>query len=326
MNEGGAIEIGGGQATMSHNTVWNNTSNTHNLTTAIHQSGGTLYLHNSIIGRDAAGGGPLCGGTQTGKYLTTGNLSWNDTGVTQSCLGATPSNPKFGAKTGTVPYFPLGAGSAAIGLGVDAECALYPVDQAGKSRPATGCDSGAVQYIAPPASEVVVSGDGIYVAPARATKIACTGEWLNENTNLRVSASYGLCNGVQFQRVDRSGIGIGWLLDGGFVDAVDVWGWVQPTVEVCFPQAGKTLFLDASTSPRTVSPLDSFVYGNYTCARIGKAGTIALMAPDSPHGNSPAANAPAPLGRAVRARPSRRTRPSRLSRRRLPPRLPSTAL
>ena len=74
VNAGGAIEIGGGQTTMSHNTVWNNTSNTNNLTTAIHHTGGTLYLFNSIIGRDAAGGGPLCGGTQTGKYSETGKL------------------------------------------------------------------------------------------------------------------------------------------------------------------------------------------------------------------------------------------------------------
>ena len=123
----------------------------------------------------------------------------------------------------------------------------------------------------------------------------CSGADLNEGANLRLSASYGLCNGVQFQRVDRGGIGIGWVLEGGFVDAVDVWSWVQPTVEVCFPQAGKTLFLDASTSPRTVSPLASFVDGNYTCARIGKAGTIVLMAADSPHGNPPSEIAPAPL-------------------------------
>ncbi len=305
VNEGGAIEVGGGLATMSHNTVWNNTSNTHNLTTAIHQSGGTLYLHNSIIGRDAAGGGPLCGGSQTGKYSTTGNLSWNDTGVTQSCLGATPSNPNLGARTGTVPYFPLGTGSAAIGLGVDAECALYPTDQAGKSRPATGCDSGAVQSIPAPGQaprDDVAAGPGewvkladgrwIFVREGQSIEEAasvCSGNWLNATTTLRLSASFGLCNGIQFQRLGAGGIGIRGVVENGFLDAVDVWGWARPTVEVCFPQAGKTVFLDAAASPRTASPLASFRDGIFTCARVGRAGTIVLMSPDSPYGHPPAA-------------------------------------
>ncbi len=285
-NSGGAIEVSGGQATISHTTVWNNTSNTHNLTTAIHHTGGTLYLFNSIIGRDAAGGGPLCGGTQTGKYSETGNLSWNDAGVTESCLGATPSNPNFGGRTGAVPHFPLSAGSAAIGLGVDAECALYPVDQAGNARPATNCDAGAVQFVS---GEIAIktSSGGTYTSP---TPIPCSGEWLNANTEIRVSATYDICSGIQFQRRDASAVGIGWIANAGFMDAVDVWGWVRPTATVCFPQVGSTLFINASRTPHTVEQLPSWLDGNSTCASVGVHGLIVLLPVNSPHTTTPSAD------------------------------------
>ena len=315
-NSGGAIEVGGGQTTMSHNTVWNNTSNTHNLTTAIHHTGGTLYLFNSIIGRDAAGGGPLCGGTQTGKYSETGNLSWNDAGVTQSCLGATPSNPNLGERTGTVPYFPLGAGSAAIGLGVDDECALYPVDQAGSARPATGCDTGAVQYIVPPPpaqSGREAAGDGerrtggTWVQLADGTwkwlphgkskeelqRPVCSGEELNKLGEVRVWATYGLCSGVQFKRLEA-----GWLtgnqrvIDAGFIDAVDVYGYAEQGVEVCFPAYGAVVLLDASTSPRTLEPLESYLDEHYTCAAFNKAGTAVLISANSGLASPPVAGGP----------------------------------
>ena len=297
VNNGGAIAVSGGQATMSHNTVWNNTSNASNLTTAIHHSGGTLYLHNSIIGRDAAGGGPLCGGTQTGIYSTTGNLSWHDTGVTESCLGATAGNPNFGARTGTVPYFPLGAGSAAIGLGVDEECALYPVDQAGNARPAANCDAGAVQYLAPPRVGDGSGGDlGIpktggrwvqhadgswhYVRPGEegdSRRPVCTGELLNEMGVFKVSTTYGLCNGVQFNQLELSAIGIGYVVEAGPIAAVDVWGWVTAYVEVCWRGYASALFLDAATAPRTVSQLATTFDGVWTCAQISSAGTIVFM-------------------------------------------------
>ena len=297
VNNGGAIVVSGGQTTVTHSTFWNNTSNAQNLTSAIHQTGGTLYLHNSIIGRDAAGGGPLCGGTQTGIYSTTGNLSWHDTGVTESCLGATAGNPNFGARTGTVPYFPLGAGSAAIGLGVDEECALYPVDQAGNARPAANCDAGAVQYLAPPRVGDGSGGDlGIpktggrwvqhadgswhYVRPGEeqvSKGTVCTGEALNKTGAFKVSTTYGLCNGVQFNPLQLSAIGIGYVVEAGPIAAVDVWGWVTAYVEVCWRGYASALFLDAATAPRTVSQLATTFDGVWTCAQISSAGTIVFM-------------------------------------------------
>ncbi len=290
--DGGAIYVDGGTATLSHVTLWDNTSGSTGYITGI-RGRSTTNVNNSIIGRSATAGGALCGGSFNNSSSERGIIMWNGPIQNNPCGTVTVADPKLGAQTGAVPHFPLGAGSAAIGIGLDAQCALYPIDQAGAARPATGCDAGAVQYIAPPAREIQVSGDGGSGPPP--TPIDCTGEWLNATTNLRLRASYSLCHGIQFQRVGAGGIGIQGVVNNGFLDAVDVWGWARPTIEVCFPQAGKTLFLDAAASPRTVSPLASFRDGAFTCARVGRAGTIVLMAPDSALGDPPAEHAPAPL-------------------------------
>ena len=104
---------------------------------------------------------------------------------------------------------------------------------------------------------------------------------MNEETDIIVTASSGLRSGVQFQRVHGAGIGIQSILDAGAIDAVDVWGNILGTVEDCFPQSGRTLFLDAAYSPRTVSWITSTARADgYTCDTIDRAGTIVLMPPE----------------------------------------------
>ncbi len=126
-----------------------------------------------------------------------------------------------------------------------------------------------------------------------ATADFCTGEWLNANTGIQVSATYDICEGIEFERRDASGIGIGWVIEAGFLDVVDVWGWVRPTATVCFPQLGSTLFINSATAPHTVEQLASWSDGSVTCASVGKPGMIVLMPVDSPYttppGNMPTA-------------------------------------
>ena len=92
-----------------------------------------------------------------------------------------------------------------------------------------------------------------------------------------VQATYGLASGVQCQRLDGGGIGIQSIVEAGFIDAVDIWGYVEQGVEVCFPQAGRLLFLDARTMPRAIGPLGSTVVNGMTCASIASPGSIVLM-------------------------------------------------
>ena len=63
----------------------------------------------------------------------------------------------------------------------------------------------------------------------------------------------------------------------GFLDAIDVWGWVNQGVEVCFPQAGDIVFLDASTSPRTVRTIPFTYSDGFTCVNVATAGTVVLV-------------------------------------------------
>ena len=100
---------------------------------------------------------------------------------------------------------------------------------------------------------------------------------LNQATGIVVHATYGLASGVQCQRLDGGGIGVQAIVDGGFIDAVDIWGYAEQGVEVCFPQAGNLLFLDARMMPRTVAPLASQIVNGMTCGAIETPGSIVLM-------------------------------------------------
>ncbi len=102
---------------------------------------------------------------------------------------------------------------------------------------------------------------------------------LNQATGIVVHATYGLASGVQCQRLGGGGIGVQAIVDGGFIDAVDIWGYVEQGVEVCFPQAGNLLFLDARTMPRAIAPLASTVVNGMTCGAIETPGSIVLMPP-----------------------------------------------
>ena len=162
------------------------------------------------------------------------------------------------------------------------------------------------------------SSAGLYIP---ATPIACTGAWLNDRAGYRIRATYDICDGAQFQRRDISAIGIQWIVDAGPLDVVDAWGWIRPTAEVCFPQAGSMLFISTSNGARSVMPLDSFRDGDLTCARIGQPGTIVLLPADSPHSTPPADNPPGPLVAPVPEQASAPVEPTAV-----PTAIPSTPL
>ncbi len=92
-----------------------------------------------------------------------------------------------------------------------------------------------------------------------------------------VTAPSGLGMGIQCRRVDAMGVGNSTVIEAGLLDAVDIWGTVEPGVQICFPQLGAVLFLDAASSPRALSTLESTAMDYGVCASIAKAGTVALV-------------------------------------------------
>ena len=82
---------------------------------------------------------------------------------------------------------------------------------------------------------------------------------------------------VQCQQVSGGGIGVQSILDMGVVAAVDVWGSMDITAEVCFSGSGSVSFLDATMSPRMEMPLEYGMRDGMTCVDIMHPGTVVLM-------------------------------------------------
>lgn len=116
-----------------------------------------------------------------------------------------------------------------------------------------------------------------------------------------ISARYGLGSGLQCQQVDAAGIGDASLVASGFIDAVDIWGYVEQGVEICFAQPGAIVFLDAASAPRQPSPLPFYAQDGKTCAALDRPGTVVLapgqappqetQAPDTAAAQAPDTNA-----------------------------------
>ena len=100
---------------------------------------------------------------------------------------------------------------------------------------------------------------------------------LQTATGMTFEATYGLDSGVHFRQLDGAGIGIQSIIDAGYLAALDVYGYVEQGVEVCFPQAGRVIFLDARTMPRAIVPLESTVVNGQTCVSIDSPGSLVLL-------------------------------------------------
>lgn len=96
-------------------------------------------------------------------------------------------------------------------------------------------------------------------------------------TGLRLHAFDGMNSGIQFRRLNNCGVGDPAVFEMGFLDAVDVWSNIGSGFSVCFPQAGRIVFLDAATSPRTLIEIDNVIDQGQPCAAMDRAGTMVLV-------------------------------------------------
>ena len=100
---------------------------------------------------------------------------------------------------------------------------------------------------------------------------------LQTETGMTFEAAYGLDSGVHFRQLDGAGIGIQSIIDAGPLAALDVYGYVEQGVEVCFPQIGRVVFLDARTMPRAITALDATVRDGMTCVHLNSPGSLVLL-------------------------------------------------
>ncbi len=276
-----------GSLVLTHVTMHNNRATSGgNIYSAI---GNYLTLRNSILSGSASHGGDcvFSFNNQDPTYLgfvASGNLIQDGSCQGQHVPVPLIANPQLGFPTGSPAYYPLNAGSPAIDAADQAHC--HATDQIGTTRE-TPCDIGAIEYVPPPPSRRTDNDDdnGRKGASATATPTqtartqAHSGERLLRQ-GYGLAAAHGLRSGVQFRRLGAAGVGNQSVIDMGFLDAIDVWGYVEQGVEVCFPPDrgyGGLMFLDAATSPRTVSSLASVLRDGYTCASINRPGTLVLV-------------------------------------------------
>ena len=96
--------------------------------------------------------------------------------------------------------------------------------------------------------------------------------------NILVRPVAGTRGGIQCQALNESGVGRQELIDSGIVAAVDIWGQVDPGVEVCLRGQGPLVFLDAAYAPRAATPMPSYRQGDMICAFFERAGSLVLLA------------------------------------------------
>ena len=306
VNEGGALgsdDFFTQTVDIRHVTFVNNES------TASGKNGNSVFIgpnitgnmYNSIIkekSKAATDTTTDCVGldTNTNNIIEDGSCSTSSTYSVDPLLGGRAGNPA---------YYTLRANSPAIDAANATQCTNLrdengiDVDQRGRARPYNLiCDIGAYEWYPPPPPDDDDNGGPAFrptdiplSAPINRSLCAHCDELLAQG--YRLSATHGLASGVQFRRLDSSGVGIQWVLDEGFRDAVDVWGFAEQGGEVCFPDSGRLLLLDAAHSPRRAMSVDAYSESGLTCANFDRAGTLVLL--DGPP--------PAPVAAPVQAPP-----------------------
>ena len=301
---GGAIYISGGTAIISHVTFFDNSSGSASYTTGIHVAAGALKLRNSLVGRSSSGGGSMCAGTLSENL---GNLIQDN-----SCSPAQSGDPKLGSlvtpASGSA-WYPLKSGSPALSNGDDYFCSQYQRDQRNSPRQASNCHIGAVEALEA-ANVAGSSGTNISDSSSRGSSSAPTrtpapasqdssvqqtpAAYTLQQQGYQISPIGAATSGVQMRQVGAEAVGIQWLLDLGFLDAIEVYGNVDQSLEICFPQVGSVYFLDAANSPRRAVQLTASIQNDMTCATIGSAGLVVLIVnPYPPDDEAPATATPA---------------------------------
>ena len=108
-------------------------------------------------------------------------------------------------------------------------------------------------------------------------RIAATHVALQAETGATFRTAFGLDSGVHFRQLDGAGIGVQSIIDAGYLEAFDVYGYVEQGVEVCFPQIGRVIFLDARAMPRAIVPLPASIVNGQTCVSINSPGSLVLL-------------------------------------------------
>ncbi len=297
---GAGLFVSDGTVTLTHVTIVNNTvddgkEDTSNVGGGLFLDGGTLNLRNSLLsgnkGDDCTESHKAGLSENSGNFIADGTCAPQTVGAQAAAetdpLAALSGNPMLGKAMGSPAYVPLKMGSPAIDTADEDYC--EETDQAGTERPQMkGCDIGAYEAM-PQSSRANGSGEsgsgrggsggndsGTSGSEAKVPSISTC---LTLPASIIVSQ---ISDGVQCRILDAAGIGILEVIQAGFIDAVDVWGYLGGGVEVCFKNSGSLVFLDAATSPRNVLSLAGYSKAGMTCTLVERPGSVVLVPGPAP--------------------------------------------
>ena len=199
--------------------------------------------------------------------------------------------PSSGFLSGTIPLFlnhdctPPAEGTYSVGrdgivLAGDAESAIRKCNSGNGYRNTVRPLSSAGMWSCNPKSSSGRSGSGGSGSDGgRYSRRSIAPQQL-PLADVHVSAELGINSGIQFQRFNHYAVGIQSVADMGILDVVDVWGNASQYFEVCFPQSGQIVFLDAFSGDFTanaVVSVSNFSTDGYACAAMNRPGTMVLV-------------------------------------------------
>ena len=285
---------------LRHVTISGNTTSSTSSTAGagFYANNAKVNLQSSIIHGNKGSGGsadsncifdqiPASGGnapTLSNNVVGAGSTSAS---APQCTANADPADPLLDGPGvhGQGNFFIPRLGSAAIDSIGNADCLLEALggreDQRGRARPypaGGNCDKGAIEWYPPAPRQDDGAASGSSSGSSSGASSAAVGARVSTCLTLEGIAVYNAGPFTECQRVNAMQIANPSIVEGEFVDAVDVWSWVLPNTRVCFEAAGGGFkFIDTASMPRTVSDLEACSMGGLTCATINGIGQLALL-------------------------------------------------
>ena len=307
-----AIEIAGAvQGSLTNMRFLNNSGSVGGAASALSANvGATVTLHNAIITGNSGGGNNYVVAvyasattlTVTGCFTMSGNTGSNS--IARHSNQGTLNNNNIGACVGG-GFMTAGTATAAAAMTATAEAEMTATAAAAMTATAEaemtataeaemtataiaeGTATAAAMLpgpVAPPAPSGPRTSKKKKDPPPRPTPTAtprpayaASYTALQTETGMTFEAAYGLESGVHFRQLDGAGIGIQSIIDAGPLAALDVYGYVEQGVEVCFPQIGRVIFLDARTMPRAITALEATIKDGMTCVFLNSPGSLVLL-------------------------------------------------
>ena len=304
---GGGVHITAGKANIENTTISGNSA-TGKGGGVFNGSDATL-THVTVIENKGSSGGGVNDDSQLKLYnsILTGNTGGDCMGALNANVGnlirdgscdhdGLTDDPLLLLLSGAPAYYQPDSASPVI----DAADASYCLadDQRGILRGQDSCDIGAAEYTADAFAFQIQSARAAAALAAAAAAEGDEGEGESDSEEGKAGFATApdvpggtICNilpahivvadassTTQCKEVGEAGVGNSTLINGGFIYAVDIFGYVSPPVNACFAHdSGSIVLLDAAFSPRAIVPLPTWTDGKMRCATVDRPGTAVLM-------------------------------------------------